>query len=273
MVSTRADVMRRQLGVPARVDFDIGDERVFFRGYSVREQDIPIWHVVSRRRVLLPDGVWLDRASWMQSGDPWQRVLLVETYECRSREDAQDLLAELLAQFQLPPNLVTSRDGRGGIALTDPRGSESVFSVGNVVVRVGSGSVVPAPAAAVADYLRTMMATRPAEPMTVAAEAPVGARPRAARLRRRTVVGAPTPVEEVTARRRPVTPVTAGAASNVEPEGYVKAFSRNGDLRVGDDERVEFIPDASGEGVVEVFDVGARGAEASRLVIDVDAPS
>jgi hypothetical protein len=53
----------------------------------------------------------------------------------------------------------------------------------------------------------------------------------------------------------------------------VKAFSRNGDLRVGDDDRVEFVPDAGGEGVVEVFDVGARGAEASRLVIDVDAPS
>src|SRR5262245_43829566 len=202
MVSARASVMRRQLGVPSRVDYDIGDERIFFRGYTVREQDIPVWHVVSRRRVLLPDGVWLDRASWMQSSDPWQRVLLVETYECRSREDAQDLLAELLAQFQLPPSLVTSRDGRGGIALNDPRGSESVFSVGNVVVRVGSGSVVPAPAAAVADYLRTMMATRPAEPMTVAAEAPTAAAAsRAARRRRRTVVGARTPVEEVTARR------------------------------------------------------------------------
>src|SRR5262245_45705602 len=164
MVSARASMMRRQLGVPARVDYDIGDERIYFRGYTVREQDIPVWHVVSRRRVLLPDGVWLDRASWMQSGDPYQRVLLVESYECRSREAAQDLLAELLAQFQLPPGLVTTRDSRGGIALNDPRGVDSVFSVGNVVVRVGSGSVIPAPATAVADYLRTLMTARPPEP-------------------------------------------------------------------------------------------------------------
>jgi hypothetical protein len=270
-MSSRADELRRRFGFQDRLAYDIGDERVFFRGYSVREQDIPIWHVVSRRRVLLPNGIWLDRASWMQSGDPWQRLLLVESYECRSRDEAQDLLAELLTQFQMPPALVTVRDGRGGIAFYDPRGSEGLFVLGNVVLRVGSGSVVTAPATAVADYLRTLMAARPTSGLP---EPPAPSRPRSVRSRRRAVAGAPTPINvRMATRPRARQPTAAGAATNVEPDRYLTVFSRHGEIRADENDRLQFVPDGSGETVVEMFDVHADGADALRMIVDVDEPS
>ncbi len=64
----------------------------------------------SRRRVLLPQGIWLDRATWTQPADVYQRLLLVESYECRTRGEAQDLLVGLLAQFQVPPDLAAVAD-------------------------------------------------------------------------------------------------------------------------------------------------------------------
>jgi hypothetical protein len=272
-MSSRADELRRRYGFQTWSGNDVGDERVFFRDYCVRSQDIPVWHVVSRRRVLLPTGIWLDRASWMQPGDPWQRLLLVESYECRSRDEAQELLAELLAQFQMPPALVAVADGRGGNAFADPQGANGLFVLGNVVARFGSGSAAPAPATAVADHLRTLMAARP--PLRPAGVQERLARPRVAHRRTRTVVGAPTPIDVAmaTRARAPRAGAPRAAAVSVEPDTYLKVFSRHGEVRADEDDRLVFVPDSSGETELELFDVHADGADAVRMTVEVDEPS
>ena len=276
----RSEGIRRRFGFDEWGLADVGDERVHFRDFRVRELDIPVWHVLSRRRVLLPQGIWLDRATWTQPADVYQRLLLVESYECRTRGEAQDLLVGLLAQFQVPPDLAAVADARGGHAFVDQRGGDSLFVIGNVAVRVATGSTVPAPAHAVADHVRTIMATRSSLPHAAPAASST------ARRRKRTVIGDPVAIDLPMATRararRPgaVAPPSAPtgqapmmARRPVQPEGYLKVFSRHGEVRTDDDDRLVFVPDHSGLATLELYDVRDDGADAVALTIEVDEPS
>jgi hypothetical protein len=268
-VDARAEELRRRFGVVAWPRHDVGEERLFFRGYRVGERDIPTWQVVSRRRVRLPGGLWLDRASWTLAGDPLQRLLLVDTYEAESRAAAQDVLVELLGEFQVPAALLRTDDAIGGTAFTESRGGFALYVLGNVAVRIGSGSPAPAPAPAVADHVRARMAARP--PLGRAADvSAAGAVPmRAVRATTRAIAGHPVPLEaEPVAGRAAVRDATAGDGT------YLKAFSTNGEVRAGPDGGLEVVPDAEGETAVEIFDVHTDGtAGAVRVVMDVDPPS
>ena len=266
-MDARKDDLRRRFGFAGWNRYDVGAERLFFRGYRVRDQDIPVWQVVSRRRIRLPTGLWLDRASWMHAGDPLQRLLLLDTYETASRAAAQEVLVDLLAEFQVPPVLVRTADDIGGTAFVDPRGGIALSVLGNVVVRIGSGSVVAAPAVQVADHVRAQMAGRPR--LRTADGPAAGAEGvRAVRLPSRGTAGRPAPIE-LTATGRAET--VAGAEPGADT--FLKVFSRNGEVRADPEGRLELVPDAAGEATVELFEVHPDGAEAVRAVMEVDGPS
>ncbi len=59
----------------------------------------------------------------------------------------------------------------------------------------------------------------------------------------------------------------------VQPEGYLKVFSRHGEVRTDDDDRLVFVPDRSGLATLELYDVRDDGADAVALTIEVDEPS
>lgn len=113
------------------------------RELSVRNISLPKGLIAgletTRIREIDPgDGSRLLRMSWPVPGHT-SALLLMDIRECKSREDAHDVLLELLANLQAPDVKRLGVDAPGDIAFSRDLSTAVVFARGNVVFSINNG--------------------------------------------------------------------------------------------------------------------------------------
>jgi hypothetical protein len=256
MSSPRAEQLKSILGFENWPDTDVGSDRLFVWNFRATDGDVDDWHIVSQRRACLPSGVCVGRSSWQRTVDPIGQLLLIDSYECRSRAQARETVIDLLAHFQLPRPFEMSEQSTAGIELVDSDGANSLVVIGNLVVRVASGSQAPSPTTAISQELSTRLATRPEVTTRKRMVAPQRRSLRVAEPFRLDVPFEP-------AARRLDTP---------DSSTYLKVFTRQGEAQAVDD-AIVYTPTASGAEEVECYSVRPKGADFVRYAFDVRAGS
>ena len=117
MVSQRAQQVKSVVDFDSWPQHDVGKERLYLRNLRLADEDLEGWHALSSRRSALPNGIMLGRSTWSRGQDA-DDLILVETYECPTRESARDILLELLAQFQLPRSFTSDHAAAGLILVS-----------------------------------------------------------------------------------------------------------------------------------------------------------
>lgn len=257
MLTPRAHRIRQEIGAEELPATDVGNEQLFVWNYRIVDNDVADWHIVSSRRTVLPTGVCVGRTTWQLPGGSAEELLLVESYECPDREQAQELLLELLATFHVPRDFTPAPDPAAGFQLLDAGGSNALVAVGNLVLRVSSAGGRPVPADLILQQLVERVAARPdaaAERLDAGAEA---SSPERLAVGDRLVV---RPPERLT-----------GRGDDAAAEPTLKLFTRGGRVRAVDDELV-FEAAEAGDAAVDSYAVDAdeHGAEVERMQLAVD---
>jgi hypothetical protein len=254
MVTPRAARIRDAIGHREPPATDVGPDRVFVWNYQLHDADVDDWHMVSTRRTCLPDGLCLGRSAWQRPGGSADDLLLVEWYECATRESAHDVLVELLATFEVPRDFAPDPDSPAGFQLVDADGTNALIAVGNLVLRVSSGGSEPIPARLVSRQLIQRVATRPERTTARAA-------PTTSRRRKRLAVGDSIAIEPGRRLGRRDTDTAEAAPS-------LKLFARGGQVRVVDDEIV-FVAEEPGDAAVECYSAGDDDSQVELVRLDV----
>jgi hypothetical protein len=93
----------------------------------------------ARTREIDPrDGTRLLRLSWELPGKEGA-TLVMDVRECQTRDQAHDVLLELLANMQAPDVKRLGEDAPGDVAFARDSSTAMVFARGNVVISIGNG--------------------------------------------------------------------------------------------------------------------------------------
>ena len=93
----------------------------------------------ARTRQIDPgDGTRLLRVSW-EVPERESVSLVMDVRECKTRDQAHDILLELLANMQAPDVKRLGEDAPGDVAFARETGTAIVFARGNVAISIGNG--------------------------------------------------------------------------------------------------------------------------------------
>jgi len=84
------------------------------------------------------DDTRLLRVSWELPGTEGAS-LVMDVRECKTRDQAHDVLLELLANMQAPDVKRLGEDAPGDVAFAPASGTAMVFARGNVTISIGNG--------------------------------------------------------------------------------------------------------------------------------------
>jgi hypothetical protein len=241
--------------------------RLFFWNFRVFETAVPDWSMASRRFTPLPTGIGLNRAVFRRGGSE-ERVMLLDTYECESRESAHAVLIDLMGTYQVPVAFFPPATTGADVEFAMSGEATIVQAIGNLVVRWQSVGTEPEPAGPPAANLVTHLVATPDTP-TSGAAVPVGEDTAG--------LAGPTPEflgEGTVGHFLPLDlgpPIDGIVRRAPNTEAYVKLVTSKGEPRMRGD-RLVYAPEEPGEVTVDMFVVSRETITRRRYALRVRNP-
>ncbi|HSK72371.1 MAG TPA: hypothetical protein VK892_11780 [Pyrinomonadaceae bacterium] len=114
------------------------DDNLFVWKFFPSENELAGWQPRRVQRVELPeveksDGPTFIQSIWQGAEDETETLLRVDSFECRSLEDAHEYLLQTLGEFQ-SPLLKRTEEIAGDVAFTFPGETTALFARANLVI-------------------------------------------------------------------------------------------------------------------------------------------
>ena len=148
MDPARRDQLSERYGFREWLGTRAPTKNIFIWGLAFGGNELPGWQL--QRTQLIPGQVHAIHSVWLQKATRGPALLVVDAYECSSRAAAQEVLLDLLGDFQSPLVERLREPPAGELAFGPPGDALAVFVRGNVavVVRNGEREIFPASKAA-----------------------------------------------------------------------------------------------------------------------------
>ena len=219
-------------------------EQLFVRNYRVQGDELPN-RLVRTRVARLGAARRLNTSTWESLAAFGGRPVVVDVFEHPSREEAQEALLELTAEFHRPVELEGKTGDGGDVRVTTPDGAWFAFTRGNLLVRIVSGNGLTTPARTVAEQIDGALMSKPPAEVVTTEEDP------------RTLLAPAAPASFSAARAR--FPRAEAAAAELaeedetpeEEKPFIKVFTKGAKVEAPED--MVITPDTT-DMQVEVFE-------------------
>ncbi len=215
-------------------------ENLFVWKFTLFGDEFPGWRPYRIQSLQTPGGPRSLLSIWQPSEDKANTLFSVDTFECASRADAQELLLRTAGEFQSPLLRREPQSAVGDVLFTVPGNTSALYARANLVVLLRNAGQETIP---VADFARRFDQdlTRRPESETATGH-PIIRRFQAANEVVRTGTSVPLDVEASDPRNRPV---------------YYKFFSGLGEVTEHDG-RLRYQSQSAGSETITLFVVNAN---------------